>query len=160
MRWLLIPLGPIVGILLVLAVILVTSGCVETAGGVMRPVSTSVHDQKIADANSREMRFLGYSKDRETGYKEHLVGWRGPGTDPRKITVPFPFVVYDGQYRWNTTGIVGAPYRSRWGGWCWNYRYEVPVEGRINPKMYRAFACQHQDGKWYAYRSRAESPAR
>ena len=91
----------------VLVAVLLIAACtsdmrVVTSG--LRPVpvidtsARTVHERQGESHRSRQMRFLGYSRDGETGFKEHLVGWGGPGTDPRKVVVPFPVVVHDGRW--------------------------------------------------------------
>ena len=139
------------------ALVLVAVGCVPDS-----PPTTikAVHDRQDEFRESREVRFLGYSKDGQTGFKEHLVDWRGPGTHPRKVVVPFPLVVHDAQYRWRVHNVFGGPYRSRWGGYCWNFKYNTPREGTTAPRVNYAFACQHRNGNWYAFKDRWESPAR
>ena len=105
----------------VLVAVLLIAACtsdtrVVTSG--LRPVpvidtsAQTVHERQGESHRSRQMRFLGYSRDGETGFKEHLVGWGGPGTDPRKVVVPFPVVVHNGPYRWEVDGIVGGFYRT------------------------------------------------
>ena len=74
----------------------VTSGLRPTP--VVDTSARTVHERQGESHRSRQMRFLGYSRDGETGFEEHLVGWGGPGTDPRKVVVPFPVVVHDGRW--------------------------------------------------------------
>ena len=124
----------------------------------------SVHSRRNEQREAREVRWLDrVSPDGNTGYKEHLVEWRGPGTTPRKVVLPYPLRVHDAHYRWTVTGILGAPYRSRWGGVCWNFKYETRREDQVRVRamaVHYAFACQHGDGRWYAFKNREESPAR
>ena len=118
----------------------------------------TVYERRHEQTEAREMRWLGRSRDEETGFKEHLVGWRGPGTTPRKAVVPYPLVVYDGPYRFRAERIFGGFYRTPWGGYCWNYNYRAEQRpGVMN--MYRAFACQDRRGRWIAYKNQRESPA-
>lgn len=149
---------------LAVALALVTTTCVPgpLPLSVPAPPTTTkaVHDRQNEFRESRETQFLGRSKNGQTGFKEHLVDWRGPGTHPRKVVVPFPLLVHDAHYRWRVSNIFGGPYRSRWGGWCWNFRYETPREGTTAPRVNYAFACQHHNGNWYAFKDRWESPAR
>lgn len=144
----------------VLAVALVTTACVT--GPLTPPTKTrvAVHDRQNEIRESREVRFLGRSKDGETGYKEHLVRWKGPGSTPEKVVVPFPLVVYDVQYRWRVSNIFGGFYRTPRGGYCWNFKYHTPRADSSAPRVNYAFACQHRDGRWHAFKNREESPAR
>ena len=124
----------------------------------------SVHSRRNEQREAREVRWLDrVSPDGNTGYKEHLVEWRGPGTTARKVVLPYPLRVHDAHYLWTVTGILGAPYQSRWGGVCWNFKYETRREDQVRVRamaVHYAFACQHRDGRWYAFKNRAESPAR
>ena len=150
------------------AVVLVAAACtpdVRLVNGTVRPVVTDIerrHDRTVYErrhegTEARTVRWLGQSADGQTGFKEHLVGWQGPGSTPRKAVVPYPLVVHDGPYRFRATRIFGGPYRSRWGGWCWNYNYRAQQKpGVMN--TYRAFACQARDGRWIAYKNSGEAP--
>ena len=115
----------------ILAVVDATSTCTTdvrlapVASGVTTPSSKTVYERRHEETEARETRWLGRSADGQTGFKELLVGWRGPGTTPRKAVVPYPLIVHDGPYRFRVSRIYGGPYRSRWGGWCWNYVYRA-----------------------------------
>ncbi len=137
----------------------VAGGAQFTPAPVSGASARTVHERQGESHRSRQMRFLGYSRDGETGFKEHLVGWGGPGTDPRKVVVPFPVVVHDGPYRWEVDGIVGGFYRTPRGGYCWNYRYRSWPAGAKNYRLNYAFACQNRSGRWVAYKNQRESPA-
>ena len=146
------------------ALVLAATACttdvrqVPVTSGVTTLSSKTVYERRHEETEARETRWLGRSADGQTGFKEHLVGWRGPGTTPRKAVVPYPLIVHDGPYRFRVSRIYGGPYRSRWGGWCWNYVYRAEQKpGVMND--YRAFACQRRDGRWVAYKNQSESPA-